>query len=202
MFVVKSKPWFFNFPRYEWDNVWFTSDIHAFHKNLCVGSSRWTDKSGCRNFPDEQVMTKKLIENFNSCIKKEDLLIDLGDHAFGDKAHRDFVRKSLNVKHYYRIFGNHDDHYRHGEYKDLFSQQLDYAEITVNGQLICMSHYPMYHWKDMLKGSIHLFGHVHGSVVGVGKNMDVGVTDDLMPYSAQQILDIMATRTLVTRTEI
>jgi RNA ligase (TIGR02306 family) len=41
-------------------------------------------------------------------------------------------------------------------------------------------------------GSIHLFGHSHGSLQGIGKSMDVGVdTHNLYPYHLDEILYIM-----------
>ena len=49
--------------------VWATSDLHAYHKNLCKGSSTWSDTSQCRDFKDEYQMTEHLIFQINNLIE-------------------------------------------------------------------------------------------------------------------------------------
>ena len=52
-----------------------------------------------------------------------------------------------------------------------------------------MSHYSMQVWNKSHHGSIHLFGHSHGSLKGIGRSMDVGIdTNNLYPYHLDEIL--------------
>ena len=44
--------------------IWFTSDTHGFHSNICKGCTKWTSGS-MRDFNDPVSMTEQLIENIN-----------------------------------------------------------------------------------------------------------------------------------------
>ena len=37
--------------------IWITSDTHYWHKNICLGSSVWQDKSECRDFNSPSEMS-------------------------------------------------------------------------------------------------------------------------------------------------
>ena len=50
-------------------------------------------------------------------------------------------------------------------------------------------------WARSHYNSIHLYGHSHGRLDGIGKSMDIGVdTNNFYPYSLDDILKIMKTK--------
>lgn len=89
--------------------IWFTSDTHAYHKNIAGPSvSEW--KKGYRNFNNEIEMTDTIVETFNKYVKKNDELYHIGDWSFGGIDNIWKFRKQLNVEVIHLIFGNHDNH--------------------------------------------------------------------------------------------
>ncbi len=92
--------------------VWFTSDTHAFHRNICIGVSQW--KAGAtRDFTDEMVMTDHLISQINKYVKEDDILYHLGDWSFGGPDKILQFRNAINCKTIHLILGNHDDNIAH-----------------------------------------------------------------------------------------
>ena len=64
--------------------------------------------------------------------------------------------------------------------------------MTLDKQAIVLCHYCMRVWPKSHYGSWQLFGHSHGGLPGVGKQMDVGVdTNSYYPYSLGEIKEIM-----------
>jgi len=178
-------------------NIIVTSDIHAFHKNLCKGSSSWADKSGCRDFPNQFLMTEAVAANINAVAKEDDLVIHLGDFAFGGLANIPIMREKIVCKNIVNLYGNHDEHLREkSAYQDLFFSCLDYLEFRINGVLFCCQHYPIEEWHDINDGSVHLFGHRHtiGRIPLHGRSMDVGLdSNGIQPYKLDELFNFMTT---------
>jgi calcineurin-like phosphoesterase family protein len=176
-------------------NIFITSDIHGFHKNLCTGSTSWTDKGGCRDFPDQFAMTNQVIANTNMVVGADDLLIDLGDWSFGNADNIAKVRNAITCKNIIHLYGNHDHHIRaHKEHQALFMACLDYLEFSANGNLFVCQHYPIEEWNDINRGAIHLFGHRHtkGRVPKNGRSMDVGLdSNELQVYGLDELIQFM-----------
>ncbi len=63
------------------EQVFLTSDTHAWHKNIAKGTSTW--KTGHRDFIDQDEMTEVIIDNINKIVKPSDCLIHHGDWSFG-----------------------------------------------------------------------------------------------------------------------
>lgn len=169
-------------------NIWITSDTHAFHKNICRGTTEWTEIHRCRDFDTEIEMTNKMIENINSLVKEDDILFHLGDWSFGGKDKIYEFRKKINCKNIHLILGNHDEHIRdnkqlpnvsinekgelidfdnslfNGFAQQLFSSVSNYKEIIVNNQQIILMHYALRVWHNSHRGSIMLYGHSHGTL--------------------------------------
>ena len=56
-----------------------------------------------------------------------------------------------------------------------------------------MCHYPMRSWPRAFRGSLHLYGHVHGTLPGTTQSGDVGVDVwGYRPVSLEQVIDAMA----------
>lgn len=191
-------------------NIWFSSDTHAYHKNICRGTTTWdlTRMGGShvstRDFDNEILMTEELIEKFNSLIKENDILYHLGDWSFGGHENIKIFRDRIKCKNIHLILGNHDQHIEpiNSPYRKLFSSVSHKLEFSLKvdslksdkfgKQQFFLSHYSHQVWNKSHHGSIHLFGHSHGTLKGLGRSMDVGVdTHDLYPYHMDEILFIM-----------
>lgn len=168
-------------------NIFITSDIHAFHKNICAGSSTWSDVSGCRPFANELEMNDKIVENFNSVVGANDLIISLGDICFG---HRDNLPKFLDritCKNWIHVFGNHESHTH--LHLDRFLWTGYYLELLLYSQHLCLFHFPIADWHDIGRGSHHYFGHVHANFKNHGRSQDVGVdTNNFFPYNLNELI--------------
>lgn len=182
--------------------VWWTSDYHVFHKNLCRGTSQWTDTSGCRDFDTLEEMERIIVSNYNRLVKPDDIVFNLGDIIFGDKTYLlEFLQK-LNCRNIYYVFGNHDDWMldkavAHSMFKQCFKSGQ--VEVSINKKLFVLNHYPLMVWRDNNKGSIMLHGHCHHSLADCPhtRRLDVGVDVDshnhqkYCPWSLDEVLSVM-----------
>lgn len=194
----------------EGQQVWFCSDFHINHRNLVRGTSSWTE--GYRDFDTLQQMEDTIVSNFNSVVKPDDIVFNLGDVIFGDKTYLPSFLAKLNCKNIYLLRGNHDDYLdKYPEFKKLFLGVYDYLEVAFNfsdvkrnihrpkKQFIVMCHYPLKTWRDASKKSLMLFGHEHGNMTENinSYTLDVGVDTSwynhkkYYPYSLDEIENIM-----------
>jgi calcineurin-like phosphoesterase family protein len=193
-------------------NIWFFSDPHYSHKNMCRGTSSWSVEN-TRNFATVEDMDTAIVNNINSVVGQNDLLFCLGDWNFGGIKNLPIFRHRINCKNVGLICGNHDnihgsqwnprirvDHNKQDiRAADYFSYYQQYLEISVNKTPIILFHFPISSWNHMSKGSIHLFGHCHSKpedrFFNGGKSMDVGLDgNNLMPYHIDEIFDLMSDR--------
>ena len=79
--------------------IWFTSDLHFGHQNIIRFCKR--------PWKTTEDMDWNLIQNWNSVVKPDDLVFDLGDFAFATNARWKELLSQLNG-HHYLILGNHD----------------------------------------------------------------------------------------------
>lgn len=85
--------------------------------------------------------------------------------------------------------------------QELFSSVSHYKEVSINGQVYVLSHYPFAVWHGNGKNWRHLHGHSHGSFNSIGLSMDVGVDvalsrfKDPRPFSIQEIENYMKFKT-------
>src|SRR5690606_31928886 len=134
-------------------NIYFSSDFHLNHKNICRGTSTWEGLAGTRDFDTVEDMNDAIINSINSTVGEEDILFFMGDFNFGDKAQTAALRARILCKEIHFIFGNHDEHIRRDrELQSLFSTCQDFAEIKVRNakgkdKLISLFHYPMKVWN-------------------------------------------------------
>ena len=75
------------------------------------------------------------------------------------------------------VRGNHDSRTQLKKFErdELIDSWHDYLELDHDGTKICMMHYPITCWNKQHHGSAMLHGHSHGSFVGEGKILDVGL---------------------------
>lgn len=101
--------------------IFFTSDLHAYHKNICRGTSNWGEKDiNCRDFDTIEEMNAAIIESINSRVGKDDTLYHLGDWSFGGWENIWNFRKQIICENIIQINGNHDEHIQ----KNKFFPQL------------------------------------------------------------------------------
>lgn len=177
-------------------NIWLTSDTHYNHRNIAGPTvSSWKD--GFRDFKSLHQMNETLVTNINKFVKEEDTLYHLGDFAFGSKNKVVEFRNQLVCKNIHLIYGNHDEEIeRSEELQALFAS----CQYVFNGYIgktkFHLSHYSHRVWPKSHRGSIHLYGHSHGSISDYGKSMDVGIDchKDFRPFHLNEILSIMSKR--------
>lgn len=150
--------------------IYFWSDTHFFHKNICKYSNR--------PFSSVEEMNEILIQNCNKIVKPNDEIYHLGDFAFASLEKIYDITKRLNgIKRL--ILGNHDQeiwkNYNALIGAPYFSSIKHYDEINFNKQKIILFHYGMRVWSSSHHGSIQLHGHSHGSLPPYGKSVDIGV---------------------------
>ena len=196
--------------------IFFTSDTHYGHTNICRGVTNWRDENGnvpihqTRDFETLDQMNDKIVESINSTVGENDTLFHLGDWSFGGFDNIEEFRNRINCKNIHLILGNHDHHIERNknDIQRLFSSVHQYLRLQVSimpgtklyaGEMdLVLMHYPIASWHNMNDGVIHLHGHVHlppDKKLSQGKAMDVGVDgNNLMPYSLGQIMKIMQTQ--------
>jgi calcineurin-like phosphoesterase family protein/2'-5' RNA ligase len=124
--------------------VFITSDLHLSHANII--------KYCNRPFKDVHEMNKTLVYNWNSTIRKNDIVYFLGDLAYGRNSSTDSWLHKLNGKITF-IKGNHDE----SNYVEL----LDHMIIEFDGIKFYLTHNPASVPNSWEGWVIH--GHVHNN---------------------------------------
>lgn len=173
--------------------TFFTSDTHFYHSNII--------KYCLRPFADAHEMNETLIANWNNVVTQNDVVYHLGDFAFGDVDGVHNVMQRLNFKHMHFIRGNHDkpflNWYRtvcHGMGTKVTLHD-SYLETKIEGNKFTLCHYAMRVWNESHRGSLHLYGHSHGTLPDDpnSKSFDVGVDcHDFTPISLERVLHLMS----------
>lgn len=190
-------------------NLYFTSDTHYSHSNICTATTRWDKSSNLtRDFNSLSHMNDTIVNNINEVVGQDDILFHLGDWSFGGFERIEEFRNRIFCRNIHLILGNHDQHIakNKGNVQMLFSSVFNYMnlDLRINGggesekyNLILM-HYPISSWDGLSKGTIHLHGHVHlppHQRIGEGRVMDVGVDgNNYYPISINEIINIMDKR--------
>ena len=135
---------------------YYISDLHLFHE----AAIRFDN----RPFHDLCEMHRTIAERWNGKVTNGDFVYLLGDVSMRGK-NEDLISLVATLKgKKVLIKGNHDDlsDYR---YQQLFYEICDYKEIKdiYDGKNcdVILSHYPLFSWKKMGSGAIHLYGHTH-----------------------------------------
>ena len=178
-------------------NYFFTADEHFGHANII--------KYCNRPFKNTDEMDSVIIERHNEVVKEDDIVVHAGD--FTMNKYELFIQyfTRLNGSHIF-IKGSHDKWMKEikkssNEWikEDIFLNDKplnnNYHEIwekKINGERIIVCHYAMRTWPNSHYNSWQLFGHSHGRLEAIGKQLDIGVdTNNFYPYSFEQIEKIM-----------
>lgn len=170
--------------------IWFTSDLHLNHRaviRMCE-----------RPFDSMEEMNRKLIENINKKVKKNDTLYILGDVA--NKGTIDSVNElltSIECKNIILVEGNHDRQYDLTMFREIHKLTEIHVGTSGTNHSITLCHFPLMSWYKSSHGSIHLHGHIHSKsnmyndemkLQGI-KRYDVGVdANGFYPVSLKEIL--------------
>lgn len=181
-------------------NVFFTSDLHLFHHNVI--------RFDARPFLNIPEMNQAILDNWNSVVKEDDIVFNLGDavhHYQGlNEDLTEFLNK-FNGKIFY-IRGNHEDNLEaiKNSKWTVLGDRIQNIHIAEDNQWINLCHFPIRVWDKAHYGSWHLFGHLHGGCKDDNldplnedlrlKCLDVGImNNEFMPFSYQQVKEFMAT---------
>ncbi len=186
--------------------LWFTSDTHYNHANICSATTKWTDPVTCREFKTLEHMNATLVGNINEFVGQDDILFHLGDWSFGGFEQIEAFRNQIVCQNIHIITGNHDHHIENDREgcQSLFSSVNKYLNLIVKWNVgtplmdearFALMHFPIASWDNMAKGAIHLHGHVHFNPkmrIGEGKMMDVGCDGNaLYPIDMKTVLSLM-----------
>lgn len=177
--------------------VWFTADQHFGHKNIIKYCNRPFDRV--------EDMDETLIQEWNKNVYVDDTVFVIGDITLGNY---DAWCKYLTAIHGFVIIipGGHDWRWM-TDYASKNTSRLAYIEvreplITLDtfDPVIVLCHYAMRVWDRSHYDSWQLYGHSHGMLEPVGKQLDVGVDNiykmfgSYRPLSLLEVTDYMTTR--------
>lgn len=167
-------------------NIFFTSDIHLFHKNILKFESL------ARPFSTIEEMHQVIEDNWNSKVSDKDIVYVGGDISFGKVTSAVEILNRLNGT---KILtpGNHDDnHLKHASFRYCFHDIKERIEIKYNKILYTISHYPQLSWnKSHIENvSFFLFGHEHSRFLGYHNMLNIGMDcHNLTPIHIDEIPD-------------
>jgi calcineurin-like phosphoesterase family protein len=132
--------------------VYFISDLHFGHKNLC---------EGLRGMSSEE-SDELIIKNWNQKVKKKDVVYILGDIVMEDhKKVKEYMTRLHGIK--YVIGGNHDTR---KVCEQLFEMGIPVMGCVNYKGFIC-THIPIAQSElEVFRGNIH--GHIHKKSDGEG----------------------------------
>lgn len=180
--------------------IYFTSDPHYGHLNIAGPAvSKW--QSGYRDFNSVKEMNEAIISAYQVA-KPGDTIFCLGDWAFGKESNIEEFANTIHPEVNLRlIYGNHDTKIkRNKKYQELFDFCGPVWEGFIKGHQFYLHHYSCRTWEDSHRGSIHLYGHTHGTIPDYGKSIDVGFDTcnyghkKYTLYTLDEILKIMSTK--------
>lgn len=180
--------------------IWFVSDLHFGHKNILRFCNRpW-------NTTEE--MDEALINNWNSVIKDNDIVFNLGDFAFAPNSKWKEILGKLKGKHYL-VLGNHCiTRWPGDKIMELFESVQHQMLLKIDNKYkVILNHYPFLCYAGTYRKPedcvIQLHGHVHEYPGATGKDIerlryrfpyqyDVGVdNNNYTPVSWDKIKDII-----------
>ena len=186
--------------------IFFSSDQHFGHRNVL--------RFCARPYETEKEMGLALIDNWNSVVGPEDIVVTLGDFSWFNDSHSiKKIMSKLNGKEIYLVLGNHDT-------RESFRRITDERFHIIDGisyiylrsededrwyqktfEIVC-SHFPLMTWAHRDKGAINLFGHIHSGEkrpidgydqdlpLWKGQQLDVGVDNQkYTPLSFEEVLE-------------
>lgn len=176
-----------------------------------------------RGYASPEKMTWGIISKLNELVRPDDIIFNLGDFCLNTNE-QEFENYLANIKcqNIYYITGNHNsrikDAYRKAIMNEFARDDIEvypiryknivfygnYLEVVVDGQYICMCHYPIDIFNKMRHNSWMLCGHSHCGYSKTkescleNKRLDVSWDGYLRPLDFNELQKIMAKKGLVT----
>lgn len=167
--------------------IYFISDTHFNHSNIIEYCNR--------PFKDIKEMNDTLINNWNSVVKKEDIVYHLGDFALADDEELKELYLKLNGT-IILIRGNHDGKSAK-YYEEIGFKVLTNAPIKLDEYKLILSHTPVPDTR-IPEGYINMHGHIHNKKLTHGyptkiysthKHINVSVDAiNFKPLSLEEII--------------
>ncbi|OHV15842.1 hypothetical protein BK022_16205 [Methylorubrum extorquens] len=158
--------------------AFFTADLHLGHAHVL---------DYCRRpFRSIEEHDRGLVDRWNNRVGPDDDVYVLGDFALGLSARelRRVFSELRGRKHL--VAGNHDC--QKTVSLPWASAPRDILRVTIERTQLFLSHYPARSWPGMWGGTLHLFGHTHGSILDTRHSCDVGVDRwQLRPVTLREI---------------
>jgi len=179
-------------------NLFFTSDTHYGHTNICRATTRWVDADNVtRDFKSLEHMNTTIVDNINEAVGENDILIHLGDFSFGGFDNIEEFRNRIICKNIHLVLGNHDHHIERnkGDIQRLFTSINHYINLDVRrpstvkkGEMdkfrFVLMHFPIASWDGMNDGVMHR--------IADGRAMDVGVDgNDMKPLVLGEVRGLL-----------
>lgn len=166
-------------------NIWFVADTHFGHNRI----QQFCPKTRTHGALEEH--DQKMIDNWNSQVKRGDQVYHLGDFSFAGKERTIEILEQLQGD-IHLIYGNHDRMLQGPEFKKFFASRQHYKTISVEKIKVVMFHFPIFEWEQIQYGAFHLFGHVHSSYSTLrGRSLNVGIDNrpngDMMLWSWEEV---------------
>jgi calcineurin-like phosphoesterase family protein len=189
--------------------LFFTSDTHYGHSNICSATTNWTGAENMtRKFSSLDKMNDELVFWINQRVGENDILFHLGDWSFGGFENIEEFRNRIVCKNIHLVLGNHDHHIERNKdgIQRLFASVNHYVELDVRRPSefakdrmdkfnFILMHYPIASWNNMNSEVMHLHGHVHlppHQRIAEGRAMDVGVDGNgLEPISLNEVYSLL-----------
>lgn len=168
--------------------TWFTADTHFGHANIIKYCQRPFLSDEEVALLDDQPRGKwrvsketihrhdqALLDAINGSVQKGDTLWILGDFCWGKFREAKRYVDKIKCHKVNLVWGNHDDR----TVGQAFSKTIEQGMVSVRGQKIWLNHYPMRSWDRRFHCSWHLYGHVHGRLVGEDQDRPIMLTRDV-----------------------
>jgi len=158
--------------------TWFTADLHFGHANIIRFCSR--------PFGSVEEMDACLIDNWNSCVARNDRVIVVGDFAYRIEERRlRAIFGKLNGQKAL-VIGNHDNAATLA--LPWAMPPRDILRIRVDDETVVACHYALRDWPG--REAVHVYGHAHGTLPGNARSLDVGV--DCWNYRPVTLAEVQA----------
>ena len=166
---------------------YITSDLHFCHNNIV----KYQPNRGATSVRE---MNEKIIREWNALVTEEDTIYHLGDFCFKGGEFAPAILDNLKGKKIF-ILGNHD---KENTLKP-YGKTHQYLEIRHGSFDICLFHFPIVHWHRQEYGTIHFYGHTHGSFNNHGRSMDVGYDKHNRILSLDEAVNMVKDREVIKR---
>lgn len=167
--------------------LFFTSDLHFYHKNII----RYCN----RPFSSVEQMNEQLILNWNNTVPPDGTVFVLGDFCFAGSKELKEILSRLNGT-IILVKGNHDKLSKGME--ALFEYTTYQLVLNIEDTKVYLNHFAFLTFAGSNNHAIQLFGHVHSTIDTRNKGRlkyllpsqyDVGVdNNDYYPISWEQVM--------------